>query len=209
MVEDPTRINQLLDLIFSYGPFWVYLALFLACFIENFFPPFPGDSFIVAAGALVAVKRLDLGLAVPIVMAGGLASVMLIYFLGSRYGRDFFMKKDYRYFSARDIVNVEGKFDRWGAVILIFSRFVVGFRSALALVAGISRYQPAKMLIYSAVSYALFTGLLMYTAIKFVVHLDVVKEYFSAYNLIVWPILIILLAFYIIRRFKQSRKGSR
>ncbi|MEW6412353.1 MAG: DedA family protein [Candidatus Zixiibacteriota bacterium] len=209
MVEDPTRINQLLDFIFSYGPFWVYLALFVACFAENVFPPFPGDSFIVAAGALVAVNRLDLEMAIIIIMAGGLASVMLIYLFGVRYGRDFFMEKDYRYFSAKDIVNVERKFEKWGPLILVISRFVVGFRSALALVAGISRYQPFKMLVYSAISYALFTGLLMYAAMKFVEHLEVVKEYFRTYNLIIWPVLIIVVAFYIIRRFKMSREGKR
>ena len=70
MGEDLTKINQLLDFIFTYGPFWVYLALFAACFIENVFPPFPGDSFIVGAGALVAVGRLDLATTVVTIIFG-------------------------------------------------------------------------------------------------------------------------------------------
>ena len=207
MGEDPTRINELLDLIFSYGPFWAYLVLFAACFIENIFPPFPGDSFIVAAGALVGVARLELVPSMILVIVGGMTSVMLLYTFGRRYGRDFFMRKNYRYFSADDIVRVEGHFARWGFLILLFSRFVVGFRAGLALVAGMSRYNSLKMLVFSTISYIMFSGLLLYAAMKLVENLDVFKEYFRAYNMIVWPVLIILLALYIIRKFRSLKKG--
>jgi membrane protein DedA with SNARE-associated domain len=208
MGEDPARINQLLDFIFSYGPLWVYLVLFAACFIENVFPPFPGDSFIAAAGALVAVARLEWPLALGTVIIGGMGSVMLIYMFGKRYGRDFFVRKSYKYFSAADIVKVEGHFRKWGALILIFSRFVVGFRSALVLVAGISRYNPVRMLIFSTISYLLFAGLLMFAAMSLVENLDVLDDYFRAYNMIIWPILIILLALYILRRYRMSKEGK-
>ena len=52
MTDSPEQISQWLDYIFSFGVGWVYVALFVACFIENIFPPFPGDSFIAVAGAL-------------------------------------------------------------------------------------------------------------------------------------------------------------
>lgn len=209
MGEDPIRINQLLDFIFSYGPVWVYLVLLAACFIENIFPPFPGDSFIVGAGALVAVARLDLALALATVMVGGLGSVMLIYVFGKRHGRDFFMRKDYKYFSSADIIKMEKQFERWGYLILICSRFVVGFRAALALVAGMSRYDAGKMLVFSTVSYLLFAGLLMYSAMLLVENLELLREYFAAYNMIVWPILIILVAYYILRKFRTLRQGRK
>lgn len=208
MGEDPVRINQFLDVIFSYGPFWVYLVIFAACFIENVFPPFPGDSFIVAAGALVALKRLDPALIVFLIILGGMGSVMLVYLLGKRYGRDFFIRRNFRYFSAADIIRVEGHFEKWGGLILVFSRFVVGFRSALALVAGMSRYDALKMLFFSTISYVLFAGLLMYAAMVLVDNLERIHYYFKTYNMIVWPILIILLALYIIRKFFSLRKGS-
>ena len=87
MSEHPEQINQLLDLIFAYGSVWVYLAIFTACFVENVFTPFPGDSFIVAAGGLVALGRLDLVLTIIIIVVGGIASVMLLYTMGRRFGR--------------------------------------------------------------------------------------------------------------------------
>jgi len=209
MVEDPAKINQWLDLIFSYGPIWVYGIIFVACFIENIFPPFPGDSFIVAAGGLAAVSRLNFYLAFLTIIAGGVASAMVVYLIGKNYGREFFIKKNYKYFSASDIVKVENHFNKWGVLIIIFSRFVVGFRSALALVAGISRYQIVKMFLFTVISYILFAGLLMYAAFQFVENLNLIKIYFKTYNMIVWPILIILLTLYIMNKIKSLRKNRK
>ncbi len=206
MGEDPAKINHLLDLIFTYGPVWVYAAVFLACFLENLFPPFPGDSFIVAAGGLVAVDRLNLFLTFNLIVAGGMTSVMIIYALGRRYGRDFFLERDYRLFSVADIHRAERAFGKYGAPILILSRFMVGFRSALTLVAGVSDYNAGKMLIYSLLSYVLFTGLVMYAAAKLVQNLDAIVYYFETYNKIVWPILLLLVLLLILYKVKTLRK---
>ena len=78
MSENPQQVSEWLDLIFSYGTFWVYLILFAACFIENIFPPFPGDSFIAAAGGLVALGKLSLGLSFFLALAGALVLLAVI-----------------------------------------------------------------------------------------------------------------------------------
>ncbi|MFQ5452631.1 MAG: DedA family protein [Candidatus Zixiibacteriota bacterium] len=206
MGDGPITINQLLNAVFSYGALWVYVIIFLACFIENIIPPFPGDSFIVAAGGLVAYGRLDFLPVFLIIIVGGLSSIMILFFLGKYYGRDYFIKKDFKYISANDIIKIEKHFHRWGFVILIFSRFVVGLRSALALAAGISQYRTYKMFFYSIISYILFAGLLMCATIELVENLDLLKLYFKTYHLIFWLILIIIFAFYILNKFFKLRK---
>ncbi len=208
MGESPRYITEFLDSIFCYGPFWVYLIILAACFVENLFPPFPGDSFMVAAGGLVAVQRLDFYPSFILVITGGVSSVMVMYYLGRRYGRDYFFRKNFRYFSTNDILKVEHYLRRWGALILIFSRFVVGFRSAIALGAGIGRYRVAKMFLYSLVSYIIFAGLLMYMGMALVKNFDRIEYYFSTYNRIVWPLLIVLVAGYIVHRFRRLSKKA-
>ena len=106
MSESFALINGYLDYVFTYGTFWVYLAIFVACFVENIFPPFPGDSFIVAAGGLVAVSRLDPAPAMLAVVGGGMCSVMLLYSFGRLYGREYFIRRNFRYLSAADILKV-------------------------------------------------------------------------------------------------------
>jgi len=203
------QINAWLDQIFAYGTVWVYLALFLACFIENITPPFPGDSFIVAAGGLAAASRLDFALAFISVIAGGMCSVMIIYLLGRYFGRDFFLRKDYRFFSAKDILEVEERFQRRGGLLLVASRFVVGFRVALALAAGISKYSSIRMFLYTTISYMLFAGLLMYLGYKLVEHYDRIEYYFKTYNTIGWTIIIGLVAFYVFRRYQKIRARNK
>ncbi len=208
MTEYPQQITQFLDSIFSQGSLWVYLVIFAACFIENLLPPFPGDSFIVAGGGLVAAGRLDLFATYAIVVLGGLSSVMIIYWLGRHYGRDYFLRKNYKYFSVADIIRVEGYLRRWGPAILIFSRFTVGFRVGIALGAGIGRYHTAKMLLYSLISYFMFAGLLMYAAMVLVDNFERIEYYLRTYNRIVWPALIGLALVYVVHRFRRLRKRA-
>jgi len=209
MVDNLNQINEILDLIFSYGSFWVYTVIFLACFIENLIPPFPGDTFIIAAGALVAVNRIDLVISFLTVVTGGILSVMIIYYLGKNRGYAFFKKKNYRLFTSRDIDKSEIYFNKYGALIIIFSRFIVGFRSGLALVAGIGRYHIMKMFIYTLVSYILFVSLLYYISIITVENIDRLEYYIRTYNQIVWPLLILLVVFYIIFKMRNSKRNVR
>ena len=209
MTDSPEQISQWLDFIFSFGVGWVYVALFVACFIENIFPPFPGDSFIAVAGALTAAGRLSFATGFLIIIVGGLASVMVMYTLGRRYGRDFFLKKDYKYFSAHDIGQFERSLMRWGALLMVFSRFVVGFRSAIAVGAGIARYSTARMVLYSLISYVLFAGLLYYLAMVVVDNFDLIASYFRTYNMIVWPIVVLAVAAMIVWKVTQVRARNR
>jgi membrane protein DedA with SNARE-associated domain len=208
MGEYIADINRYLDYVFAYGPVWVYLAILAACFIENITPPFPGDSFIVAAGALVAVHRLEPVPSFLMVITGGMGSIMLIYVLGRVYGRDFFMRKNYKLFSAADIMAVEEKFRRYGGLMLIASRFVVGFRVALALAAGMGRFPALKMFVYTLISYMAFAALLMYGGFKLVENLDRIEYYFHTYNYIAWPIVILIVVVYVVRRIIKIRKRN-
>ncbi|MCK4373498.1 MAG: DedA family protein, partial [candidate division Zixibacteria bacterium] len=205
MSEHPEQINQLLDYIFAYGSVWVYLAIFTACFVENVFPPFPGDSFIVAAGGLVALGRLDFTLTLLLIITGGMASVMFIYYLGRRFGRSYFIRKDFKYFSASDIEQMEERFRKWGAVVLVASRFIVGMRVVLAVVAGIGRYPAGRMILFSTLSYLLFAGLLFLAAHKLVENLSAVEYYFTAYNHVAWPLLIGLVALLVVHKVRARR----
>ena len=207
MFDNLDKINEWLDIVFSIGTIWVYLVILFACFIENLFPPFPGDTFIVAAGALVGLGRLDIYLSFLSVIAGGVFSVMLIYLFGRNKGYDFFMKKNYKIFTTEDIEKSRYYFKKYGVLILIFSRFVVGFRSALALAAGVSRYNSTKMFFYSLISYILFSSLLMYAAFSLVENYELLAKYIKTYNWIVLPLLIIGILLFILSKFR-TQKGT-
>lgn len=201
MTDSIAQINTFLDQVFARGPLLVYVVLFVACFIENVFPPFPGDTFVAAAGALVAADRLNLALTLIVMVSGGMASVMVLYFLGRNFGRDYFIRKNFKYFSALDVVRMETRLQKWGALVILASRFIVGIRSALAVAAGMARYDTTKMVMFSAVSYLAFTGLIMYLAASVVRNFAEIEELFATYTKVIWPILISAVIVFVAHRF--------
>jgi len=207
MTESAAQFNELLDSIFQYGAVWVYVVLLVACLVENLFPPFPGDMFILAAGGLVAVGRLMPVPTLLVIVGGGMTSVMLLYVIGRRYGREYILRKNFRFFSAADVARMEGRLSRWGWLILLLSRFIPGVRSAIALAAGIGKYPQVKMAALSTISYLAFSGLLLLLAMKLVNNLDAVVGYFALYNKIIWPIIGILVLTYVIFKYRRMRKN--
>jgi len=207
--ESLQHIDQVLDTLFTHGPVWVYLAVGLACVVENFFPPFPGDTFIVGAGALVGLGRLDLIPTMLVINVCGLSAVMTLFYLGRRYGRAYFIRKDFRFFGAADIKKTEHTFDRWGWLILVASRFVPGVRSALAIVAGLGGYRPPLMLIFSAISYLAFSSLLVYLAMRLAENRQLVESYIEQYNQFVWPVVVLALVMMLGLKILRMRKERR
>ena len=208
-VDVALTIQHLLDSIFRWGPVWVYLIILVACFIENIVPPFPGDTFIAIAGALVAAGRLDFTISLTVVCIGGMASVMVLHHLGHKYGRDYFIEKDYRFFSRSDIGRIERLLGRYGFWILIVSRFIVGVRSGFAVAAGIAGYPVRRMLFYSLISYVLFSSLVMVLGYVFVENLDKIRNLFQTYNIIIWPIVLIGLILYIVIKLRRRRSKQK
>jgi len=201
--------NDILDQLFAYGPFWIYAFLFLSSFIENIFPPIPGDFVTVTGGALAASGRLNIFAVFLLVYAGGILSMMLIYYLGRSQGRDFFLKKNYKIFSRDDILRLDDWFQKKGAVLLIFNRFIVGVRAVIALVAGISRYSPVRKFIFVSISFWIFNGLLLFSSYLFVINFETVYYYLRLYEKIVWPIIIAIAVIIVIFKIRKAKLNER
>jgi len=202
-------INNSLDKLFVYGPFWIYLALLIALFIENIFPPFPGDFFALTGGALAASGRLNIYMVFLMVYLGGIASVMLVYYFGHRYGRDYFIRKNFRLFSADDIARLEEWFKRRGGYLLLLNRFLIGGRSVIILVAGIGRYNPWLTYIFASISFLIFNGILLFGSYIFVVNIETIITHYRMYEKIVWPIVILIavaLAYWKLKRNASNDK---
>ena len=207
MLDQPGPIAEFVDQILQHGTMWVYLVLFAASFVENLFPPFPGDSFIAVAGLLSGVGRLDWTLAFGCIVSGGMLSVAILYFFGRNQGRHYFERKNFKYFSNEHIRRVEQSFARWGFLILIVSRFLVGIRTAVAVVAGIGQYNTAKMMIFSTCSYILFVSLIMYTAGSVARNYEAIGDYFTTYGRLLWVVVLLIIAVVAYRAVAVNRKG--
>lgn len=202
-------VNDFLQGLFAYGPIWIYLALGAASFVENIFPPFPGDVFTLAGGALAASGWLNIFLVFLMVYLGGVTSCMLVYYLGYAYGREFFIRKNYKLISAQDIIKLQGWFNRKGAPLLILNRFIIGGRSAIALISGISKYSAIKTGIFLSISFWLFNGLLLFGSYLFVINFETIAYRYHLYEKIVWTIITVIIVIFVVVKIYRVKKNAK
>ena len=199
---------ELIDFIRGIDPAYIYLILFGMAFMENIIPPIPGDTFSIIGGYLAASGQLQLIPTFLAITIGCIASIMLVYGAGRWKGRSYFLNRDFRFFSANDVQKVSGWFASYGISVLLISRFIVGFRVALAVGAGIARVPVGRMLILSYISGAIFHGLLMALAYLLYAYIDHVREGFDIYSRIVLAAVVILIIIWLILIIRRYRNGQ-
>jgi len=190
---------------------YIYLFLFGIAFIENIFPPIPGDTFTIIGGYLAATGKLALIPTAALIMLGTVTSIMVVYYIGYHGGHEYLARKNFRIFSTDDLARVDRWFARHGAGTLLLSRFIVGGRVAIALGAGISKYPPERMLLFSTISSLFFHGLLIALAYGLNAYVDSIVDGFNWYNKIILAILavvVILWLGFVVKRIWYERKKA-
>ena len=118
----------------------IYLLLGLSGFVENLFPPIPGDTITVFGAFLVGTGKLSfLGVYVA-TTAGSLLGFLALFWLAGLLGRRFFIERDFRFLKAEQIMKAEAWFDKYGFLLIALNRFLPGVRSAVSIAAGLARF---------------------------------------------------------------------
>ncbi len=146
-----------LETLSQMPPAAAWTTLFGGAFLEYVFPPFPGDTVVVAGAALTGALGWPAApsfLAVTLgALAGSAAATGAGRWVGPRLER----------LSPRQRAAVEslvGHLRRRGPVILVANRFVPGIRGLFFVAAGIVGLRWTTVLGWSAVSAVLWNGLL-------------------------------------------------
>ena len=123
---DIARLQPILD---RYG-LW---ALLVACLAEGIGVPLPGQTLLIACALLAANGSLDLAQVLLVAWLGTQLGDVVGYSIG-RYGIQRALDKTVKH---RDrLARLERLFNRWGAALLVFARFVDGLRQTSNLAAG-------------------------------------------------------------------------
>jgi membrane protein DedA with SNARE-associated domain len=136
----------MLSLIERYG----YLIVFLGVMLEGVGIPLPGETVLIAAGALAHRGSLTLW---ETMAFGGLGAVMggqVGYCVGRFGGRPFVLRWGrYAFITPERLGRAERFFERHGGKAVFLARFITGLRVFGALVAGMSRMSWGKFTLYS------------------------------------------------------------
>ncbi|HET7677673.1 MAG TPA: VTT domain-containing protein [Candidatus Limnocylindrales bacterium] len=150
------------DLILAFGPL-AYVGLFSILFAETgLFVGFflPGDSLLFAAGVLAAAGALDLVVTCLVCTAGAISGNLVGFAFGRRVGRPLFERPDSRFFKRQHLLAAEAFYARHGGKTIVLARFLPFIRTFAPIVAGASRMETGRFVLYTVVGGVLWgTGL--------------------------------------------------
>lgn len=180
---------------------FLYVFLFVSAIVENLFPPIPGDTITAFGAFMVGAGRLNYFLVYISTTLGSVIGFMSLFYLGRYLEREFFLQKDFKYFSAQSILAAEKWFDKYGYFVILGNRFLPGIRSVISIVSGISNLSPFRVFILSLISAGIWNFIWIQAGFMLGNRWDVVKKKFAAilssYNLIAGIILIAAIAGYV------------
>ena len=143
-------------LLYSFG----YAALFGIVFAESglFFGFFlPGDSLLFTAGLLASQGFFDIKIVLAGVAVAAILGDQAGYWMGHKFGRAFFTKKDSLFRNPDHITKAEEFYKKHGKKTIIIARFVPAARTFAPIVAGIGRMEYGQFVSYNILGGVLWT----------------------------------------------------
>jgi SNARE associated Golgi protein len=112
----------------------------------------------------------------------------------------------YVFLTEERLDKAENFFDRRGAIVITFARFVEGLRQANGIIAGITGMHWLRFLIFNAIGAALWVGTWVSLGYFAGNHITTIYHYITLYSYYVLIALAILLAGYIAWRLRRRRR---
>jgi len=155
-------MNELLDLVTGLPIELVYLLLGAGAALENIFPPVPADTFAALGGFLAGRDVLTPWRVFVVTWSANVASALVVYGIGHRYGRSFFEVGLGRYvLREHQLARMRRFYRRWGTFAIFFTRFVPGLRAVVPAFAGVSDQPLLPVALPLMVASAIWYGVLV------------------------------------------------
>ena len=204
-----TYLDSFLEFLKELPDILIYMLLGLSAFVENVFPPIPGDTITAFGAFLVGTKRLHfLGVYLSTTL-GSLSGFMFLFWVGRLLGRHYFIERDYWFLKAHDIIRAEEWFKRYGLFLVLLNRFFPGIRSAISIAGGITGLRVLWVTILALLSSSAWN--LIWISIGYVLgtNWETVREKMSdimaSYNFSVLAFLTLLVLFFVIKNLIKKR----
>jgi membrane-associated protein len=150
---------------FGSALFWLSLVIiFVECGL--FFPFLPGDTLLFALGLFIGTDKVDivpahhsvdLVVALVLFMAAAFGGNVAGYEIGRKIGPRIY-ERDGRLLKREYLEQTSAFFDRHGSQALVIGRFVPFVRTFITLVAGVTRMDRGKFMVWSAIGAALWVA---------------------------------------------------
>lgn len=157
------------------------LGVGLLILLENLFPPIPSELILPFAGFTAEQGKLNPVAAWVAATAGSLVGAYVLYGIGAALGeervRELSRKRWFILFGEKDFDRGDAFFERYGAWVVFFGRFVPLVRSIVSVPAGLERMPLPRFVVLTAVGSGVWNAVFITAGWVLGDNYDTVEEY--------------------------------
>jgi len=207
LAGSPPPLPGFLDALSSPLQHYGVWAIGLLLMLEDFGIPVPGETILIAGAVYAGAGRLNV---VAVGVVAFLAAVLgdnIGFAIGHFGGRALALRWGKYVFLTEERLNkAEAFFDRRGAIVITFARFVEGLRQANGIIAGITGMHWLRFLAFNALGAALWVGTWVSLGYLAGDHITTIYHYITLYSYYVLIALAVLVLGYVAWRIRRRRR---
>lgn len=185
------------------------LGVGLLIFLENVLPPIPSEVILPFAGFTAEQGKLNAVAAWLAATIGALAGALLLYGIGAVVGeerlRELSRKRWFVFFGEKDFDRGERFFDRYGAWVVFFGRFIPLVRSIVSVPAGLDRMPIVRFVVLTFVGSGIWNAVFISAGWVLGDNYDRVEKYVAPASYLVVGVLALAGVWLIWRKLNARR----
>ena len=208
-----TSIPDLITKTVETNPYIAYLVISFAMFLENLIPPIPSEIIMPLGGFFVYKGDLNFYILIISGLIGTVVGALPWYFLGKLLNEkklsNFIDRKGkFVGISLKDLDKSRLWFDKYGVLLVFWGRLIPGIRTLISVPAGIELMPLNKFLIWTSLGSLIWVIFLTSAGYLFGENYEIIGLYIDNFKIILKPIFVILILFFLIRFFKKLKSNN-
>ena len=208
-----TSIPDLITKTVETNPYIAYLVISFAMFLENLIPPIPSEIIMPLGGFFVYTGDLNFYILIVSGLIGTVVGALPWYFLGKLLNEkklsNFIDRKGkFVGISLKDLDKSRLWFDKYGVLLVFWGRLIPGIRTLISVPAGIELMPINKFLIWTSLGSLIWVIFLTSAGYLFGENYEIIGLYIDNFKIILKPIFLILILFFLIRFFKKLKSNN-
>jgi membrane protein DedA with SNARE-associated domain len=205
----PGFLNSLAGPLDHFG----YGAIALLLLLENIgIPVIPGELALIAGAIFAGTGRAGLNIVLVGVVAvcASFVGAEIGYLIGKYAGRELVLRYGkYVLIKPHHLDRAEAITSRYGGIVVIIARFIVGLREANGIIAGITQMRWLTFLVFNAIGACAWVATWLTIGEVAGDHIATVYADINRYFLYVLIALVVLLIWHVGRRLLRRRRAHR
>ena len=198
----PVFIQALSPIISQYG----YLAVGGLIILEDFGIPAPGETILITAAVFAGLGHLNIFIVIITAIIGAIIGDNIGFIIGFFGGQSIVEKYGkYIFLTPQKLTKFNDTFNKKGALIVVFARFIEGLRQLNGIIAGLSDMSWKKFIIYNSIGATLWVSLWASIGYLAANYINTLLKYQLYLTIVVIVGLIVL----ILRKVKRNKRTGK